>query len=272
MGGVFLYFILSIASLVASIVLFSIQAEWWVGAMFIVFFVVALIVAIYKLDDETSIISNAIKRKKQAKADSIAKGEFEKTPLNMVPMFIKAYDDRKDMGVGYIKDKAVNNIASVINEITKSWKLVYNETSHLSDSGIKSEDDIKRLIDLALEDMFAMLICNGDSFDDGYSVYLRICEKIKHVSLSKTELRKLNERLLDERGEKGCQTIIFFSSISRSCMKASSYENLVQGFIYFSLLNESVYENEYELIKMYFFDERVGDIFPDTWEQFKKEY
>jgi hypothetical protein len=39
-----------------------------------------------------------------------------------------------------------------------------------------------------------------------------------------------------------------------------------------SLYNGSVYQEEYNMIKFYFFQDSKKDVYPKTWEQFKKEY
>jgi hypothetical protein len=39
-----------------------------------------------------------------------------------------------------------------------------------------------------------------------------------------------------------------------------------------SLVGGVVHEDEYQFVKIVFFSKDYGDIYPETWEQFKSEY
>lgn len=274
MIGVVIYFILWLASIVISIVSFNMGAEWWVGAIFIALSFLALIMALAKLDDETMVISNAISNIRKKKATKIAKGECKTEPLYMVNMFIKSYEDRKDISNAYIRDRAAKNIASSFNELLKNWELVFDESDFFKklETPINNVEDIKKYLISSLEDLFAMNAFAGDNFDGGYAVYSQVFEKLSFPQKTKTEMKKLSNELFADKSKKAGESVSFFMGVSRRSMSAFSYERLVQGFCDMSLVGGVVHEDEYNFVKIVFFSKDYGDIYPETWEQFKSEY
>ena len=274
MIGVVIYFILSIASFGGAIACFSLGAEWWAGGIFIVLGILAIIVALAKLDDETMVISDAITNMRKKKANKIAKGECRTEPLYLVKMFIKSYEDRKDISNAYIRDRAAKNIASSFKELSKNWEFVFNEIDFFKtlEPPINDVEDVKKYLRNSLEDLFAMTIVAGDNFDGGYAVYGQVCQKLGFAQKTKPEMRKLSDELFADKSKKAAESISFFMGVSRRSMSAFSYERLVQGFCDLALVGGVVHEDEYSFVKITFFDKAYGDVFPETWEQFKREY
>lgn len=274
MIGVVIYFILSIASFGGAIACFSLGAEWWVGGMFIVFGIFAIILALAKLDDETMVISDAITNMRKKKANKIAKGECRTEPLYLVKMFIKSYEDRKDISNAYIRDRAAKNIASSFKELSKNWEFVFEEVDFFKtlETPINNVEDVKGYLRTSLEDLFAMIAVTGDNFDGSYAVYSQVCPKLGLSQKTKTEMKKRSEELFADKSKKAAESISFFAGVSRRSMSAFSYERLVQGFCDLALVGGVVHEEEYNFIKITFFNKTFGDVFPETWDQFKREY
>ena len=273
MFGVILCFLSAIACIVFSCVMFSMEAEWWVAWMFIVFAFLLLIYGLAKLDDETGCIEKFLQKKRHQRAKKISQGKHKTCPLHMVSMFDKAYKDREDINAGYIRDKAISYIVSVYKKMVKSWELVYDETDDLS-KHVKREE-VSDCITNAIEIMLAAFYEYGDSPSDVYSVYSRVFKKINRPIKTKQELQKIGKSCLNKDNDTRSpllKSVQFFSGISRKCIPADYYEKIAQAFCYISLLNNSVYEDEYLLVKLYFFYESENDIFPKSWQQFKLEY
>lgn len=263
--GIFIYAVLGIGLLVGSGFLLTMNPEWWVVALTAVCGLGCLAIALYKLDEEFGIM-DMLRRKK---ADKIANGKFKPQPLNMVPMFIKAYEDRKDCGNGYIMGKAKSNILSGYKAILKNWMFVAKETNTFDDLG--GEEIVEKLLFEAIEAELTLLLCLDDKLDSDYNTYCDICKALGHTPRTKENLRKYNHTLCENKYEKASQKIRFLYSVARRCVAPEKIEALVQGFCYLALSDNIVNETEYEVILVSFFDKDI-DVYPKTWGQFKLEY
>jgi hypothetical protein len=273
MVGIALIFILAAVLIITGIALLCTSCESWIGATLIATGAFVLLWGILKLDDEKGIFSKRIEKKQKEKGEKISSGKFKTCALNMVPMFIKAYDEHKEYGKEYAEMLAVNGIATGFNTILKNWIYVFNTTDYFEQvEAIKSEQDIRNVLNEAFEVILALFIETGESMQHTYEAYRKICKKTKLTVRTKAELKKISEKALAQDLNGAISTYKMFSSVSRECMSASSYEKMVQGFCYLSVLGGSVHENEYSVIYIYFFSEQYGDKYPKTWEQFKIEY
>ena len=274
--GIFINFLLAIAFFVFSGISISLEAEGWVAAVLILSGIVFIVIGLFKIEEEYGIFSNYLKFKKDKKVDKIYNGKYKATPLNMVPMFIKAYDHRKEYGVKSLARNALSNISKGYSELRKNWSLVAKDGK----LGKIDEKEVEYLLFDAVEALLTMFICCDDSADDDYEIYKNFCTKFSHKPLSKYDLLKYNKELFDKTKtdkngknnfEKTCEKLNFFKSVCRKYISPSSYAAFAQGFCYASLMDNSVYEDEYKLILIAFFDEGI-DVFPDKWEKFKREY
>ena len=164
MFGVFFCFLLSVISAVCSAFMFRMEAEPWVSWMCVVFALFLLIYALVKLDDETDLFSNAIQKKRVEKAKKTSLGQHETRPISMVPMFIRAYEERKEFGKDDIQSKAVRYISSTCKKLEKSWNLVYDEITEMREIG--KRENVKITIVKVVETMLAAFGQWGDSLHD----------------------------------------------------------------------------------------------------------
>lgn len=263
--GIFIYAVLGIGLIVLGVFVLGSNPEWWVPVLTFASGIFCLFMAFYKLDEEFGIM-DMLRRKK---ADKIANGKFKPQPLNMVPMFIKAYEDRKDCGNGYIMKQAKSNILSGYKAILKNWMFVAKETNTFDDLG--GEEIVEKLLFEAIEAELTLLLCLDDMLDSDYSIYCDVCKALGHTPRTKENLRKYNHTLCENKYEKAIQKIGFLYSVARRCVAPEKIEALVQGFCYLALSDNTVDESEYDVILVSFFDEDI-DVYPKTWEQFKLEY
>jgi hypothetical protein len=263
--AIFIYAVLGIALLVGSGFIISMGPEWWVPVVTAVSGLACLAMAVYKLEDEYGIFHQF----RMKKASKIMEGKFKPRSLNMVPMFIKAYEDRKDCGNGYIMDKAKSNIIRGYKAILKNWRFVAKQTNQFDDLG--GEKTVEAVLFDAIESLLTLLICPDGRLDSDYDVYCDICQTLGHKARSKAELKKHFQSMNQDKTEETLKTITFFYSVARRCVAPDKFEALVQGFCYLSLSDNTVFEDEYIVIAMCFFDEDI-DTYPKTWAQFKREY
>ena len=123
--------LLGIAFFVGTGYCFRFGAEWWVSICLIACGLGSLALAVYKFDEDTDLISGAIRRKRKARAAQIGGAKMEIKPLHMVRMFIAAHQLRKDSNKEYLMHVAVRDIVSVYKEISKNWMLVWDERHDL---------------------------------------------------------------------------------------------------------------------------------------------
>lgn len=267
--AILVYFILGIGLNILGIVLFGIDIEWWVPTMSIVFGIFCLFLSGYHLNEECGFIDDFIEKRKKAKADKIANGKFNPEPMSMVPMFIKAYEERKELGNGYIMTKAKKFIKSGYDEILRNWTFVARETTILD--GVGGEENVKKILFEAIEAEMVLLICLDEELSGDYEIYCDFCRSCGFTPRTKTGVRQYCDELSKDKYKKAIDKITFFYGVARRCVSPYYYERIVQGFCYLSLSDNIVNGNEYDVICASFFSKDI-DTFPKTWEQFKLEY
>ena len=195
---------------------------------------------------------------------------MEIKPLHMVRMFIAAHQLRKDSNKEYLMHVAVRDIVSVYKELSKNWILVWDERHDLIN--IKNKADVQNRLAEALEFLLVFLASESDDTQEIYYAYRQIFKKLRRKPILQSEIDSYCKKAFANGASSAVNRVIFFIGVTRGCIKASSYEKLVQAFCNLSLLDNTVYEHEYELIQIYFFRKEYRDVFPKTWAQFKKEY
>ena len=271
MGAAILYFILAVASLAGAIVMICLQGEWWVTLTFFLLTVFLITMGVARIDEETDVISSFIRGLQKKKALKIYNGKFETKPLNMVPMFIQAHRERREFGKDAIKSKAVRAISGSFNEVIKNWHYAFDNTNEMKEALNDNRESVKKFLFETFE-LLMSLFLGSECRDDAYKAYTEICNRIGLVPTEKNKLIESSQNLIKENVDLAGLRVNFLKSVTRTSMKAASFEAMVQGFCYFALLNDTVHEEEYDVMKLYFFDRSLGDIYPDTGEQFKKEY
>ena len=274
MVGVIIFAVVAIALFVASIITFNSGAEWWNGAMLIFFGVIALLGAIMKLMDIRENSSKVRYKRRKITCDDIAKyiAEYDekKHTMDVVSMYAKAYKVRK-LGLEFTKSLAVSSITKSFEELLNNWEIIY-ETPGLkkkTKEEFKTFDEFKERLFKALESDFAMLSSNSAT-EDVYEVYKGVFFNLDRAYKSKEELKKIDKGLSVKGYDKGCIEADFIYLNARPVLRAGVYKRLAQGFCYIALLNDTIDEFSYLLIKVTFFDER--DDPPFTWEYFKSLY
>lgn len=263
--AIFIYAVLGIGLLVGSGFIITMNPEWWVPVLTAVCGLGCLAIAIYKLEDEYGIFQ----QRRLKKADKVMNFKFKPKAMNMMPMFIKAYDDRKEHGNDYIMRKAKSNIITGYNAIYKNWKLVARETNYFDNLG--GEGLVDTALFDAIEVVLTLLVCLDERLDSDYDVYCGICKALGHKARSKAELTKYAHELASDNYEKASQKCSFFYAVARRCVAPEKFQTMVQGFCYLALSDNTAYEDEYTIIAACFFQKEI-DTFPATWEQFKREY
>lgn len=136
--GIIIYFLVGIASIVASIISFSLGVEWWAGLIVLVFGIGSIIIALYKLDEETQFFTDYLKNRKKQKADKIYNNEFKTEKLDMVNMLIKAYDEKNEYGKAHIEKKAFDGIMRFYKELQKTGRSLRERTRSIKRSATKT--------------------------------------------------------------------------------------------------------------------------------------
>lgn len=268
--AIFMYALLGVGMIVLGGLSFGIGAEWWAGLILIGFGLLCLGISVYKLNDEYRFISDFFEKKKGARANKIWNAEYKTRPMNMVPMFVKAYDERKNVSRAYIMGKARSCILSGYKAILKNWMLVARETDKLDNVG--DEERIRQILYEAIEAELVLLVCADEKIDDGdYDVYCNVCRALSGTPRTKADMRVYCQELMDNPKETVEKKIGFFYNVARRNVRPAKFEKLVQGFCYMALSDNTVHEDEYNVISLAFFREGL-DTFPKTWEQFKREY
>ena len=274
MVGVIIFAVVAIALFVASIIIFNSGAEWWNGAMLIFFGVIALLGAIMKLMDIRENSSKVRYKRRKITCDDIVKyiAEYDerKHTMDVVSMYAKAYKVRK-LGLEFTKSLAVSSITKSFKELLSNWEIIY-ETPGLkkkTKEEFKTFDEFKERLFKALESDFAMLSSNSAT-EDVYEVYKSVFFNLDRAYKSKEELKKIDKGLSVKGYDKGCIEANFIYLNARPVLRAGVYKRLAQGFCYIALLNDTIDEFSYLLIKVTFFDE--CDDPPFTWEYFKSLY
>lgn len=272
--GIILYFLAGLVCLGLSIAAIPLGLEWWAVLICVGFGIGCVGMGLYKLDEETDCFSNARANRRARKADKIANLGYKNSPLDMVPMMIRAYEYRKENGEAALKKQAVSYITSAYKALWKNWKLAIEVLPELSGLGV---DQVKQAFFQAIETVLILVICaDDDQLAGDYDVYRKICKKLNkdYTPRTKQEVIEHAQYLYtkNEKGELHAQLAAdFIFSSWRGATPARTYEKLVQGFCDLALVDDVVYENEYYILKIFLFDGKI-DKYPTNWERFKKEY
>lgn len=270
--GIIIYFLVGIASIVASIISFSLGVEWWAGLIILICGIGSIIIALYKLDEETSFFTDYLKNRKKQKADKIYNNEFKTEKLDMVKMLIKAHDERKEYGKAHIEKKAFNGIMRFYKELQKNWTLVARENEEYKKEC--DEAEVKRRLFGAFEALIIIAVDCDEKRDD-YDFYKRFCQEAgkelgRVAPKKKSELTEIATKIIGNgKDGYGIRLFSFLKYGGRRSVKSRIYTEFVQAICYLMLFDEIVHENEYYICSILFDD---IDKYPKTWEQFKLEY
>ncbi|MBO5313297.1 MAG: hypothetical protein J6B29_04960 [Clostridia bacterium] len=261
-----LYFILGLISIAVSIISWSFGAEWWVGTMFIVLGIGAFAIAIYKLDEDTMLISNFINGKREKsraeKADKIVNSKYRTSSMNMVEMFNKAYDERKEQGADYIGKKGLRYILPAYREIISNLHIYQKEIGKEI-----TEEEARDFVFAEFQINLAFVFgCDERGITSvEYSLYCDFCRKLGEKPMTMAKFNSYPSELMNKEDGR-----YFNARAWRGGIEDKKYRDMVMGFCYLAMLDETVHENEYYVIRAFFHADI--DRFPKTWEQFKMEY
>jgi len=272
--AILLYSLAGLGLLAGGIWGFIAGVEWWAGLILIGAGLGSIAIALYKLDEETNCFTDARARGKARKVRKITDGKYKIKPLNMVPMLIRAYDERKEYGESYITKRALRCILSGYGAMRKNWKFVAKECpEQVANLDVSTTEN---LLFTTLSNLLTAFVAIDGCVDAEYQVYRKFCKRANKdfTPLSKTELQEKCNHLLT-KNEEGVlrlhHSTRFIRGVCRGCISSNAYEEFVMGFCYLTLADNIVCEDEYVLLETVFFDPEL-DRYPKTWEQFKKEY
>ena len=181
-----------------------------------------------------------------------------KQKMNMIALMNAAWSKRQQSTAEQYEEYVKNLVSHSFVQYESMYKAYCNEKH------IKYEDQVFYVY----QHIFVFLMkCDGEFLQGEYDAYCKYCNWAKIQPLSVSDVNALYARM---KVEDLARDINLLTGL-RPSIDAASYEAMVLGFCYFSLLGDRSFdENEYYVIKCFF--ENGYDYVPATWDRFKNEW
>lgn len=244
---IILLFLLGIAYFVGTLILHArVGFEWWVLLINLLIALALIAGGIYKLCEELSYLRRAKKPEKKP-------GRVKTYPikqLDLVEMMLSSYHDRKKYSSAIMGSSAIDKLARAYRAYCKSGKE-------------------EHLVLSAFETLMAIFFLNNDQKNDidsnEYALYLSFCKKVSATPKPKAALKQNAAEPLDPKNIELLRHIVWW----RNRVKPDVYRSIVHALCDLALRDETVYEDEYYVIRVLFSDQ---DKWPRDWQTFKQEY
>lgn len=181
-----------------------------------------------------------------------------KSQINMIRLMDVAWDDKYKYNDDTYKQYCRNLISHAYQKLNSKYDQYCKEQ--------KIEND--QMIFITFQRVYvAIMLCDGDFLQSEYDTYLLFCKNANFKPLSVEECKNLYGRM-DAK-----EILNRAASIKklRELVSPEDYESMVLGFCYLCLQGDrTMDENEFYILSMFF--EPGYDLFPDSWDRFKKEW